>query len=173
MKKIQMRTMFVALAAGLVMTTATIIASAGHGGPGHPGGPHGDGPDGGPFAALDLSDAQKEQMKALHEQFRESHSSQFEQMKALHEQMHEQRANGDVEGAKATREKIQAVRESLDADRQALHQQMDAILTDAQKAKLEELRPKGEGRGKCKGKCKKGDNPDAEGATQNANPGLD
>lgn len=159
--------MFMALAVGLVTTTATILASAGHGGP------HGDGPNGKrPFAALDLTDAQKEQLKTLHEQFKASHESQFEQMKALHEQMRAQRKGGDEQGAKATREKIKDLRESLQADRKALHEQVKAVLTDAQKAKLEEMKAnRGDCKGKHKGKRGKKGKGDAE--IGNTKPGID
>lgn len=175
----QMRTMVSALAAGLVLTTATIFASAGHGGPKGDRGP-GDGPfDGkGPFAALDLTDAQKEQIKTLHEQFRASHESQFEQMKTLHDRIRSQKEAGDEEGAKATRLQIRELHDALHADREALHTQIDALLTDAQKAKLQEMRARHEHRGKRKGMCRgdkdKGDEAgDAGAGTQNGSPAID
>lgn len=166
-----MRTMLAVLGIGLVITTATILASAGHGGPGRHG-MHGEGPHGeGPFAALDLTDAQKEQIKALHEQFREAHAAELEQMKALHEQMRTQMENGDREAAKETRGKIHDLKESLHADHRALFEQAKSILTDEQRAKLEEMHANGDCRGKGKRKHHRGEN--AEGSSESTDPGLE
>ena len=88
------------------------------------------GPGGGPhrlFAALDLTDEQRAKIEAVFE----SHADE-------HQAMREARQNG------ATRE---AMKEQRDALRTKVHAEIEAILTDAQKARLEELRAEREAKG--------------------------
>lgn len=78
------------------------------------------------FAQLDLTEAQKEQMRQIHERYRESHRALFEQMRAL--------KNSDD----------QTARQNLRAQIKEAHKQMRGellnVLTVEQKTQLEELR---------------------------------
>ncbi len=87
---------------------------------------------------LDLTDAQKDQIKALAEEFKADHADEIEQMKSLHEQAREQHRSGDKEAAKATMEQARALRESMKADHEELREAIMAVLTDDQRAQLEE-----------------------------------
>lgn len=138
-----------ALAATLMMTAAAAFAQHGPGGPGgHGGGPgrHG-GPGGrggllGHFSrALDLTDAQKTQIKQIEDGFRES-------TKALHEQLAQSGGgpldalNGGAFDEAAVRAAAQA-RANLHVELEVAHarmlSQVFAVLTAEQKAKLNEL----------------------------------
>ncbi len=103
------------------------------------------------MANLDLTDQQKEQIKALKEQFKAENTTTIEQMKALGAQAREQMQNGDKDAAKATREEMKTLRDALKVERKELREQISAILTDEQKAKLEEKRSEGR-EGKRKGR---------------------
>ena len=166
-------TLLMTLGAGLLLSSATLLAQPGMGGgPGHrgPGGPGGAGGMG-PLAALNLTDVQKDQVKALHEQFRKDHESDFKQMKTLHDQLRSQMQSGDKDGAKATCDQIKALDEKLHSDFDALHKQVESLLTDEQKAKLQEIianRPgprEGKGKGMRGGPCQCGGG-DGETGTQ-------
>ena len=165
-----MRTLLLGLVLGLFMMAGSAYAQPGH----HHRGGHGPKGGLGPLAALDLTDAQKEQIKDLHEQFQQAHADEFEQMKALHEQMREQRKSGDREAAQATREQMKELKESMRDDHEALREQINALLTAEQKAKLEEMHAN---RGdKCRGKGRKGGDrggDEAEGGTQAIPPSID
>lgn len=89
---------------------------------------------------LDLSEQQKQQIKALHERFRQEHEDEFAQMKRLREQMKEARQAGDRERAVALREQMKALHENMKADREALHERMLQILTPEQRAELAEMK---------------------------------
>ncbi len=147
----------------LIALTATVFAQPGERGCGDKGkhGPRGEGP----LAALDLSDTQKEQIKALHEQFEEDNAATLERMKTLHEQAREQMKSGDKEGAQATREQMKEVRESLREAHEDLRTQVEALLTDEQKAQLEEMKTKREGRKGKKGKRGEGAREGGTGGT--------
>lgn len=136
----------VALGTALLMTAAA-FAQHGPGGPGGPGGRHG-GP-GGPgnivghlSRALDLTDAQKAQIKQLEESFKES-------TKSLHEQLGKagpggpfEVLNGGTFDEAAVRAAAQA-RANLHVELEVAHarffSQVYAVLTAEQKAKLAEL----------------------------------
>jgi protein CpxP len=134
----------VALAAALMMTVA---AFAQHG-PGGPGGHHGHGP-GGPGGLLDhfsqvlnLTDAQKAQIKQLEDGFRESTKGLQEQLaKAGPGGPFEALAGGTFDEA-AVRAAAQS-RANLHVELEVAHarffSQVYAVLTPEQKAKLAEL----------------------------------
>ena len=104
------------------------------------------------FATLDLTDTQKEQIQALHEDFKEENSDLFEQMKDLRQQAREQRQSGDKDGAAATREEMKELGEGLRAAREELHEQVKALLTEEQQAQLQEMKEKHERKRGRKGK---------------------
>lgn len=141
-----------ALAAAFMMSVA---AFAQHG-PGGPGGPHGPGGPGGPgrrggpggsllghfSEMLNLTDAQKTQIKQIEDNFRES-------TKSLHAQLAKGGPGGPFEGLKdgafdeaAVRAAAQAranVQVELEVAHARMFSQVYAILTPEQKAKLAEL----------------------------------
>ena len=134
-----------ALVASLALAAAAFPGQEGHhGGPGGPGGPRG--PHGGNLVehlsrALDLTDAQKAQVKQIEDSLRES-------TKSLHEQL-QKSGGGPLDGFREGFDEA-AVRSAAQA-RAAAHVELEvaharamsqiyALLTDAQKAKLAELR---------------------------------
>ena len=137
----------VALATALLMTVAAFAQhgpGGPHGGPGgRPGGPGGPGNMLGHFSrVLDLTDAQKAQIKQLEESFKES-------TKSLHEQLGKagpggpfEALNGGTFDEAAVRAAAQA-RANLHVELEVAHarffSQVYAVLTTEQKAKLAEL----------------------------------
>jgi Spy/CpxP family protein refolding chaperone len=140
----------VAFAAALMMTVAAVAqhgpgGPGGHhgpGGPGHHGGPGGHGSLLGHFSQmLDLTDAQKTQIKQLEDNFKES-------TKGLHEQLAKsgggpfEALNGGAFDETAVRAAAQA-RANLHVEMEVAHarffSQVYAVLTAEQKAQLAEL----------------------------------
>ena len=135
-----------AFAAAFIMSVAA-FAQHGPGGPGGHRGPHGPGGPHGSLLehfsrALDLTDAQKAQIKQLEDGFRES-------TKALHEQLGKSGPGGPFDPAAAGTFDEAAVRAAAQA-RAAVHVELEvahakffsqvyAVLTAEQKAKLAEL----------------------------------
>ena len=136
-------------AAAFVLSVAA-FAQHGPGGPGGPRGHHGPGGPGGPGGSLlghisqvlNLTDAQKTQIKQLEESFRES-------TKSLHEQLAKagpggpfEVLNGGTFDEAAVRAAAQAranVQVELEVAHAKFFSQVYSVLTDDQKAKLAEL----------------------------------
>jgi len=132
----KIRGMMVVALVGLMVSTGSLLA-------------HRGGPGGGPggmmmkhLRGLDLSDAQKEQIRGLVDTFQEEHADEFEQMKALHEQARTQRQNGDAEGAKVTMQQAKELRQAMKADHEELRAAILNVLTDEQRTQLEERKEK-------------------------------
>ena len=137
---------------------------------------HRGGPGGGPggmimkhLRGLELTDAQKEEIRGLVDAFQEEHADEFEQMKALHEQAREQRRSGDTEGAKATMQQMKELRQSMKADHEELRAAILNVLTDEQRAQLEERKEKCQEKGdrdaaerNTRGRSGRGGNTDIE-----------
>jgi Spy/CpxP family protein refolding chaperone len=142
-----------ALAAALGLTAAAFAGQGMHQGPGgpHRGGPHGPGgmhgPGGGSLVehfsrVLDLTDAQKAQVKQIEDSFREG-------TKSLHEQARQAGGGGPFDALRegfdesAVRSAAQA-RANIHVELEVAHarmlSQVYAILTPEQKAKVAELR---------------------------------
>src|SRR5438067_433980 len=140
-----------AVAAALLLTVVGFARQGGpggFGGPPPPGGPgrHGPGGPGGPLGPiareLDLSDAQKAQIKQIEDSFRES-------TKSLHEQLFKS-GGGPLEGLKegafdeasvrAAAQARAAVQVELEVAHARMLSQFYALLTAEQKARLAELR---------------------------------
>jgi Spy/CpxP family protein refolding chaperone len=116
-----------------------------HGGPGR-------GPGFGPaFACLNLTDAQKASLKALHERYRPTfetdRASVFQAQKALRAAMMNS-ATSDAD-LKALYDKASAARFAMLEQRRALLQESQAILTPDQKAQWEKMRAERQERMKC------------------------
>jgi Spy/CpxP family protein refolding chaperone len=124
----------------------------GHGGPGGPEG-HG-GPGGGLFGPLgrelNLTDAQKAQVKQIEDSFRDSTKSLSEKMRALHESEMATLASGTFDEAtvRAAAQERAAVQVELDVAHAKMMSQIIAVLTPEQKAKLAELHKQMEQRGR-------------------------
>jgi protein CpxP len=86
------------------------------------------------FRALDLTDAQKEQLRAAGKQTREATRTQREELR----QLAEKRRAGSLTAAEEAR--ARALREEIQASMRNNHANLLSILTPEQKAKLEELR---------------------------------
>ncbi|MGH9946625.1 MAG: Spy/CpxP family protein refolding chaperone [Pyrinomonadaceae bacterium] len=93
-------------------------------------GTHGKGARGFGFRGIDLSDAQKAQMKAIHEANKPD-AALREEMKTLSAA----RRAGTATGQQLLR--MQTIRNEGKAKRDAIHAQIEAILTPEQKAQIE------------------------------------
>ncbi|MDT7603825.1 MAG: motif family protein, partial [Acidobacteriota bacterium] len=94
------------------------------------------------FGELNLTDAQKAQMKQLHQSFAESTKSWREQLRAKHEEMRQAEAGGTFNEALATQKLTEAagIEAKLMGAEFNLRQQMLSVLTPEQKAQMEQRR---------------------------------
>ena len=125
-------------AAALALTTTMAFA-----GPHGRGGKHGR--HGGEFSArfaekLNLSDAQKEQVRAFTQSFRESNKALFETHRDAMKQLREAKQAGDQARVDALKPTLQSQRTEMKQRREALKQQIIAILTPEQRAQYEALK---------------------------------
>jgi protein CpxP len=86
------------------------------------------------FRQLDLTDAQKEQLRAAGKQNREGMRAQRDELR----QLAEKRRQGSLTAAEEARAK--ALRDEMRASMQKSHEGLLSILTAEQKTKLEQLR---------------------------------
>jgi protein CpxP len=113
-----------------------------HQGPGGPrGGDH-------LFRGLNLTDAQKAQVKAIHEKLREEAEALHEQMRGIHEQMRPlvEAAALDETAVRALLVREAAIATELKLIEARGQNAVFNVLTAEQKAKLAERRPRREGR---------------------------
>jgi Spy/CpxP family protein refolding chaperone len=89
---------------------------------------------------LNLTQDQKERIRASRQEFKRENATALGEIKALREQMKEQMKNKDREGAKSTREQIRAKMLALKPARDAMRQQLEQILTPEQRQQLANLR---------------------------------
>lgn len=108
----------------------------GHRGPGGSGGPG----EFGPLAGLNLTDAQKEQIKKIHESFDESTKALRDQMRALHENDIADPLSGNFDEAafRAAAEARARVQVEMEVQHAKMMSQVASILTAEQKAQLAE-----------------------------------
>jgi protein CpxP len=156
MKKLgKVKTLVVAALSTVALATPIVIAQQ-HAGVEHGKGQHGewgggrggergergDHFGGGMFAGIDLTDAQKAQMKQLHQSFAESTKSLREQLRAKHEELRQAEAGGTFNEALATQKLTEAagIQAKLMGAEFNLHQQMLSVLTPEQKAQIEQRR---------------------------------
>jgi Spy/CpxP family protein refolding chaperone len=150
LKRTKLVAFALALAAGLTLTAAVFARQEGHhggphpGGPGGPGGPHGDGHLVEHLTrALNLTDAQKAQVKQIED-------SLLESTKSLHEQLAKTGGGDgpldafkdgfDEASVRSAAQARAAVHVELEVAHARAMSQVYAILTAEQKAKLAELR---------------------------------
>ena len=90
----------------------------------------------GMFRELDLSDAQKQQARAIIERYQESTKAQREEMRQLYQQKG-QSANGTLDAQSQAR--AEALRNELRETHQRMRDELLTILTPDQRAKWEQL----------------------------------
>jgi protein CpxP len=159
MKKLgKVKTLAIAALATVALATPIVIAQQ-HASGGHDKAQHGEWGGGGRggergergghfgggermFAELNLTDAQKAQMKQLHQSFDDSTKSLREQLRAKHEELRQAEAGGTFNEALATQKLTEAagIEAKLMGAEFNLHQQMLAILTPEQKTQMEQRR---------------------------------
>lgn len=147
-----------AIAGALLLTTAAVVFSQNppqrpDGPPGPPRGPFGHGPHGprgpggfGPLAGLNLTDAQKEQIKQIHEGFAEQTKALRDQMHTLHESQRDPMSNFDEAAVRSAAEARAKVQVEMEVAHAKMMSQVVNVLTAEQRAQMAERqkhRPKG------------------------------
>ncbi len=148
-KKLLVAVIAVGIALGAVGLTAASAAQDRFKGPrrhfdGQMFGPGGRGGGGFAFRRLDLTDAQKEQLKAIHQKAFESSKPYREQLRAIHEEMKAATANGafNEEAVRAIAARAAQVQVELQVLGVGAKAEAYNILTAEQKAKLAEFETK-------------------------------
>jgi periplasmic protein CpxP/Spy len=97
------------------------------------------GPGAGMFRGLDLTEAQKDQLKALHEQQREAMKPAMEQQKALRDQIRQALESANPDATRIGQLEIQAhrLRQQMKAEHEKMRDSFVNILTPEQKAQWE------------------------------------
>jgi Spy/CpxP family protein refolding chaperone len=134
------RTTVWAAAVGLALAAGAGSAAYAGGEGGHRG-VHGRGGFHG-FRALDLTDEQRTQAKAIFEEQRKASEPQRAQMRELRKQMREMLDGGKADATAVGQLAIQthAIGQQLREARERGHERLLAILTPEQKAKLEQMK---------------------------------
>ena len=147
-----------AIAGALLLTTAAVVFSQNppqrpDGPPGPPRGPFGHGPHGphgpggfGPLAGLNLTDAQKEQIKQIHEGFAEQTKALRDQMRTLHESQRNPMGNFDEAAVRSAAEARAKVQVEMEVAHAKMMSQVANVLTAEQRAQMAE-RHKHRGKG--------------------------
>lgn len=139
-----------AIAGALLLTTAAVVFSQNppprpDGPPGPPRGPFGHGPHGprgpggfGPLAGLNLTDAQKEQIKQIHESFAEQTKTLRDQMRTLHERQSDPMSNLDEAAVRSAAEARAKVHVEMEVAHAKMMSQVANVLTAEQRAQMAE-----------------------------------
>ena len=138
------------IAAVAVFTLGTSLAlAAPHGGKGR-GERGGRGELGAKFAEkLNLTDAQKEQIRTIHQQTREQNRAFFESFRETREQLREARRANDTAKADALKATLESQHAQMKQIRDAERQRILSILTPEQRTQFEQMKAeKGSRRGK-------------------------
>lgn len=91
---------------------------------------------------LNLTDAQKEQIRTIRASFREQNKAFFETAQATREQFRDAKKSGDTARADALKATMEAHRTQMQHIRQQQRAQIAAILTPEQRTQFEELEAK-------------------------------
>ena len=141
------------IAGALLLTTAAVVFSQNppqrpDGPPGPPRGPFGHGPHGrrgpggpgdfGPLAGLNLTDAQKEQIKQIHESFGAQTKALRDQMRTLHETQSDPVTNFDEAAVRAAAEARARVQVEMEVAHAKMMSQVANVLTAEQRAQMAE-----------------------------------
>jgi len=139
-----------AIAGALLLTTTAVVFSQNppqrpDGPPGPPRGPFGHGPHGpggpggfGPLAGLNLSDAQKEQIKQIHESFAEQTKALRDQMRTLHEGQGDPMSNFNEAAVRSAAEARAKVQVEMEVAHAKMMSQVANVLTPEQRAQIAE-----------------------------------
>ena len=138
-----------AIAGALLLTTAVVFSQnppqRPDGPPGPPRGPFGHGPHGpggpggfGPLAGLNLTDAQKEQIKQIHEGFAEQTKALRDQMRTLHESQRDPVNNFDEAAVRSAAEARAKVQVEMEVAHAKMMSQVVNVLTAEQRAQMTE-----------------------------------
>jgi len=89
---------------------------------------------------LNLTDAQKDQMKALHRSFREENKAFFEQVRATRQELRAAKEAGDQAKIDSLKPTLESQRAQMKQIRQSQHEKFLSILTPDQRAQLDQLK---------------------------------
>lgn len=95
---------------------------------------------------LNLTDAQKQQIRDLQQNFRETNKAFFDQMRNTREQMAEARRTGDTARMDQLKATMQSQRPQMQQLREQQKQRIAAILTPEQRAQWDALKAEREAR---------------------------
>jgi Spy/CpxP family protein refolding chaperone len=126
---------------------ASLAVAAPHGG-GKFGGNRGDkGEFGAKFAQeLNLTDAQKAQIKAIHQESRQNNKAVFEAARQTMQDFRAAKKAGDTAKADAIKANLDTQRAQMKQIREAEMQKVASILTAEQRAKLEQMKAERKGK---------------------------
>jgi|GEM_PF-4626843 len=127
---------FAALVCGILIIGSTALAQDAK----RPGGGRGLGVE----QKLNLTDAQRAQIRKNMEQFNSQHAQELAEVKTLREKMNEYKKNNDKTNMQATRQQLQAKMAPL---RKGMEDARNSVLTAEQRAQLETLQAEHKGRG--------------------------
>jgi Spy/CpxP family protein refolding chaperone len=134
------------MAAVLALSTSLAIAAP-HGGKGGKGGKHGRGEFSEKFAEkLNLTDAQKEQIKTIRTNNREQNKAFFEQSRATFEQFREAKKANDTAKLEQLKPALEQQRAQMKQFRDAERQQILALLNSEQRTQFDALEKEREAR---------------------------
>jgi periplasmic protein CpxP/Spy len=138
---------WITMAAVLALSTSMAVAAP-HGRGGKGGKMHGRGGAFGERMAekLNLSDAQKQQIRDLQRNFRETNKAFFDQMRDTHKQMAEARKAGDTARVDALKATLQTQRPQMQQLHEQQQQRIAAILTPEQRTQWETMKAEREAR---------------------------
>lgn len=101
---------------------------------------------------LNLTDAQKAQIKQIRDAFKQQNSSQIAQLKSLRDQMKAAREAKNTDQMKSLRDQMKTAMEAMKPAHEKLRADIAAVLTPEQRAKLEQLKAdRKENRGERRG----------------------
>ena len=139
-----------AIASTLLLTTTAVVFSQNppqrpDGPPGPPRAPFGHGPHGpggpggfGPMAGLNLTDAQKEQIRQIHESFAEQTKALRDQMRTLHEGQGDPMTNFNEAAVRSAAEARAKIQVELEVAHAKMMSQVANVLTAEQRAQMAE-----------------------------------
>ncbi|HEY0159487.1 MAG TPA: Spy/CpxP family protein refolding chaperone [Thermoanaerobaculia bacterium] len=133
--------------AAVLTLSASLAIAAPHGGKGGRGGKHGRGEMGARlFEKLNLTDAQKAQIRTIHENFRAQNKAFFESSRTTFEQFREAKKANDTARVEALKPAVERNREQMKKLRDQQRQQVLTVLTPEQRTQWEALKGEREAR---------------------------
>jgi len=148
-------------AAAVLALSGTLAFAAPHEGQGR-GGKHGRGGRHGGFGEhlaqkLNLTDAQKQQIKDVQQNFRNENKAFFESARDTRRQMHDAREAGDTARLESLKATAQSQRAQMKQLRDAQMQRIEAVLTIEQRAQWQALKAEREAKRAERGNRNRGD----------------